>query len=701
MRHSVQHEFLLKNNTIMQQFGRSSNRKRISKDLKVYFLGIRGTKAIAFNVFSNESKFIRDISSVYLDGVIAETHALYEASDNYRFEIPSGYNTDQFLRAGNIQKSAHVLDDLFLFVYPNLHGKKSIIAETWSISSCCYHFAKRLNQLQRAKLLQNGSQDTTQPIVVRFLSRYFDGKKGASEELEDIVRELSSRSALPGLIMFSVLSTGATLKRLTNTANARLHQREKLDCFSLIDVGENDLDMSLTSRKIEIQRETPADKKLLRVNKSTYFPDYVEPRHESILPYLNTYKNFYERYAGLGVFSFHRDSSTSKYTHKRHNAFHVDVGKMFESAAFKKQLTGQIKLSENDTFVFFETQANLTFFNAVCCAVGKQLKSIRASSEADLIAKLKSNNARDTLHNIEYTLLDSAAVSGRTLGGFHRAVRNGLQDRHVNILIGIGRPDRISQFDTWITSSEHITQREDEAAFGLQFVERVVLPNWGIRLCPFCVEKERLETTHRTSNGLQRVNYLTIARREGLETGLFFHTGEDQQLNEMMEFGERSLFLAKEDVSGGIVSDADLLSCIATVAQLWRTSRDSLHYQLEVAEYNLVGDGDSSLDDQAPRVPSGSLVGETSFSDPIIRSALWRVFHSHELFPFKAEERTRVIDFLSQIVSGDDPHLSPVLAIEAALLLHRIGVNSSVNQTQADDTSCAILGLSSQSDQVA
>jgi len=145
-----------------------------------------------------------------LSDFILSSGALYPKQEGLAYRAPSGKHYQSFVRVGNIQTSAAVVDAVFFWMLPHLRGKTGILTETWSISSTAFNAAFRLNRYHPA-----GST-----FRVGMLSSYQD----SVSELHSDTRQALQRVAAPDsrtLVLLSAVATGKSLARLRETLAER------------------------------------------------------------------------------------------------------------------------------------------------------------------------------------------------------------------------------------------------------------------------------------------------------------------------------------------------------------------------------------------------------------------------------------------------------------------------------------------------
>ncbi|TAX90251.1 hypothetical protein [Rhizobium leguminosarum] len=603
--------------------------------------GVRNT--CLWNESSEPATSLEELSQSYIDYIVSDPHVVYRMNGEDTFQLPSGVESSIFYRVGNVQKDIFVLDDIFIFLFSHLRTCKTIVAETWSISTICYHAAKRIG-----KICGRDEPD------VLFLSNYFDDTGEPERELNDILTKAVLDQQTPVTLMFSATASGLSWERIKRRIRPHLTSNRDLKVVSLLKLGHGASIPHLCKQK---HVETSTNGKAayaVPINKKTYFPDFVSPAQVSILSFTNGYKRFFERYAGRNIFKVHANSHTIKSLPSRHNAFYVNCEELVQTDEFRDRLKEKIKdLSAPKTLLFLDTAPNIAIADLIDDCFDIQTFKVAGAGFDELIKSILSVRADQLAGPI--WILDSIAISGTTLGLYAKLVRDYLPATNVTFLIGLDRPDTTDKLRKRAQNLRHVTGPNGQYLA----VEQVVLPDWGQGQCPWCKELRLLGGIPNTGNDEED------APRNNRKSLLFSPDGLDDDVylvdrerisDGTLRLGPRSLFLETSEVAGE-VSQADIVCCVAAVAQQWRTDSKSVVFKRAVIE-----DGSQIL-------PLTTVVGPTTFNDPVIRAALWRVFSLGEILPSLRNELSEFDRQFTAIVSAISSDVLNPLALEGAILL--------------------------------
>jgi hypothetical protein len=583
------------------------------------------------------------LSQIYLSHIVSDQHVVYRMNGDDIFQLPSGMESNIFYRVGNVQKDVSVLDDVFIFLFSYLRTSKTIVAETWSISTICYHAAKRIGKICKRE----------EPNVL-FLGNYFDDSGEPERELNDVLTKAILDQQTPVTLMFSATMSGLSWQRIKRRIRPHLTSAKDLKVVSLLKLGNSSSIPSLCTQETLGASVTSKSAYAVPINKRTYFPDFVSPAEVSILKHISKYKDFFERYAGMNIFRVHANSHSIKSFPSRHNAFYVSCEELIKTDTFQARARDKIKqLAPPKTLLLLDTGPNLAMADLIdeCCDT-QTFKVIGARFE-DLIDAISEVGAQNVAGPV--WIVDSLAISGTTLGLYAKLVRDHLHDMDVTFVIGLDRPDSAEKLLKRAQNLKHVIGDDGQYLS----IEEVVLPDWGQEKCPWCKELRLLSgipnTNSHDEDAPRNDRKGVLFSSEGLVDEVYL-VDQNRVGERTLKLGPKSLFLEKNNVDGE-VSNADVVCCVAAVAQQWRTDSKSVLFKLAVIE-----DGSQVL-------PLSTILGPTTFNDPVIRAALWRVFSLGEILPSRRDQKLEFDRLFATIVSRTSSPLLNPLALEGAILL--------------------------------
>jgi hypothetical protein len=626
--------------------------RRIGCDhVNLLYIFESNTLVVPLNINVDEFGDLENLSNWYICSLLEDKSSHYKLTDGSRFELPSKMLSNIFVRVGNIQKNVFVLDNMFLFLYNTVLGARTILVETWSISTLCYHIASRLK-----------SRGDASEVAVLFLSSYFDGSEDCEEEFRKVMINSYIRDELPLVMLFSATLTGESWGRIEERMKDGLENHSDLRVISIVSLSSHSAVRSLAQFKLNTEKKISKDVDIqMPINKRTYFPDFIEPKIYSIMGFLSSHKEFFERYSSKGIFRVHANSHSSQSYSERHNAFYVKFDVMVETECFRLRLHQKLaSVSRPAALIYLDTLSNRRMAELVESYYEASIVRVCASKFDGLKGEIRKSNL-DSLEG-RIWILDSIVVSGDTIGEYGRIVRECLFDgTQVSILIGLHRPSSVKSFQSHQNGLEHITGKGE-----FHSVEQVVLPNWGSEKCPWCKELKYTQKGEAASdvntkrNIVARRHRLSNSIHAGLENDLFLFEA-DRVEPQTFQLTPGSYFLDTSNMeSGDDPSEADVTCCVGSVAQQWRT--DSISSFFRQAAIDSQEDGERALTKNVP-------IGATTFTDPILRAAIWRVFQSQEIIPHGRGNINEYYEKFSQIIEKKSTKSFNCLSVEAMMLL--------------------------------
>jgi hypothetical protein len=636
--------------------------------MNIQFLTTRGSKIVSHRLFGEEDQMMQldEIAASLIRTALKATNVVYVGASRFVFEVPSGQYTERYYRVGNIQLYPGILDDMFFFMYEKVYGIRSIVCDTWSISSLCHHIAHRLRDRYDAEPLGRlGRSDNR--VLVRFLSEYFSDGTAVADEFRRITLELLRRKKLPAFVLFSAIFTGNSWRAMRRAASdvlkrslagsglrnpivdaAIVRLSTQASVFSLVTLDDPSVDISTVEAKT-----------IIPINVQTNFPNFMSSVERPIIGYTKEYRDFYQRYAGNRIFSLHRQSTSHQYR-IRHNAFHVDMERLLDTDAFTHALSEKLKdVRRPDYMIYFDTAANRKLAEAVKRNYkGEEITIISGLNWGELTSKLPTRVKREKLAERVW-IIESVSVTGGTLGLYAKWIRDEFYRQPVTYLLGLNRPDSSRSVGAIVQNLRATGDGENKVIE----VEQLVLPNWGKEHCPWCRERELIVNLPKSSeeavNELFNLRLAVLEGREIVDGAFVVDRSVSPSYLDVFKFGRDSFFFDKMQCTvPDSVSDADVVCAVATTAELWRGENRDFPFRAETAVRN---------DD---KVANTSIVGPTAFTDPILRAAIWRVFRNYELFPQTPERVASIFDFFKDILEGKVTDASyGGLSMEAILLL--------------------------------
>jgi hypothetical protein len=479
--------------------------------------------------WSLTTPFIDALRDAEMRDYIASSSALFGATDKYVYRSPSHQYCTTFVRVGNIQMGRFQLDAIFFWLLPYLKGTNAIITDTWSISSIA---------LNSARLLQHYDPTRTEVPEVQMLSHYYDGSPDMRRDTQQLLNEATRNGRRRALCVISTFMTGKSLEHLRSAVQEAGIPDDMIGYIALYRLGSDiqtdilglcDLSGGIGSTKFESFSSPPPGRVVVEIDPRTYFPLHLEETVIGISagPICGEVTRFFNNYQGCGAVGMHRNSLDINGQRIRHHGIYIDVLKMLEVESFKEKLRGA--LNEIDPppalMVAPPHEAGVAllefagrFFQEKFKVTPRQLThpDLDKNDPAVPSGFIRSLTDDDTL-----LILDDVTTTGMRLSRFQQHLRDAeiAFKGRIFYLIGVARP-----------AAEHIWERRQRdlryrAAFRRQSdrqhrviaIEKLVLPDWTERDCPWCQEEDginaALELIPRRSDEALEVMLRTRLRR--------------------------------------------------------------------------------------------------------------------------------------------------------------------------------------------
>lgn len=589
-------------------------------------------------------RLVEVLRSEELVGFVTRTDAMFEFGKAAVFALPSGAFADYFFRVGNLQSDAEFCHAMLFWALPHMAQASSIVSDTWSISTTAASLGSGLSQYR------GGDAKVA-------WSHMFEYLPSSSDSQERLKRSIASMEGSSDRLLFlnSFRSSGR-LEAAVKSAADDLGFSDRVDFLSIYGIqpgqgGDVSLLCDLTSffgeRGLEgmVEHGTARSTPVFNIHKRTYFPDFRKPIVKSFSVKSSALdKDFFERYAGQGIFSVCRTGGSATYTgtegfdtKSRHHAFHVDAQRLFESDEFARRL-GSLKPRPVDAVFTNGSSASLRLAERYIEASGSKCARVIVGGHAgfgDVSANSEVSEFLAEAAGKTIAFCVPMVVSGAGLGNLQEQLRRILGSpknirANVVILIGLLRPDHPEKLSRLKSSYLRRGDPSGSAWHEPFVVESIVLPNWQEDRCPWTSER-RVITRALEAQALSDPDRdLLLSRKEVLErlarSGLsdsrvFFTRGRDVRLR----FNPDSLWLDEDKVGDeedaarmlddvGFLgsrtvfrrtSEGDLCCAVASAIQRWRVeaAKDPFHF--------------STID-------AAVLTDHNGFNEARLRAAIWR-----------------------------------------------------------------------------
>ena len=591
-----------------------------------------------------------------------KSDALLSARNGFVYKAPSGQFVRQFLRVGNIQKSRQAINAVFFWMLPYMKHCCAIIVDTWSISSIALNSARLLERYQKGIRCR-----------VDMFSTYFDGSDNSYSIADNILQHTCLEENSSVLVIFSAVRSGRSLSQSqSHFEEVKPHQQFRyLAIYTLDNTSQVDaLCSRLSSPAFD---SVDGNDAVITIDASSYFPVTVKDKPLNIRKSnASPNKDFFDSFKGARVLRIHRDVHDLSGNKLQHHAFDIDVESLLEKTEFLDLFHTKLNtLNEISIVVVPPHNAGKKMGNEACKYLEvKNGVTPKLIIHADLdprdICQEVKDVFRDTYSQTNILILDDVSTTGQRLSDYQTSLRKLEFCGHISYLVGVARPDDDSVWDNRIRNLKF--RGSNHPNHTVEYVEKIVLPNWDEKRCPWCMESSWLSREIRKTDGFNPVSrnlainrhrtLLKAADGEGLINEVFWIP--PTQLRPTITRG--SIFVHHDGAA-----EADIVASVAGAIQRMRVN--------EKEEQCL------RYDFPQPRIlaPENYLGPAPSFNDHILKMSILRSALASELRRWNdQEERQRTKQIQDSFIKDQD---SMALEYIVAMTQRKISLteNSQIN----------------------
>jgi hypothetical protein len=401
----------------------------------------------------------------------------YRSNARHHYVAPSKQHCSFFFRLGDALRSRGALDRLAFWLQPHVARAGALLVDTWSISSIV------LRALQAQRL----------HVAFDCLSAHPQQDRASAEAIVgELVAGLPEGARLTCII--SVTSSGTFAARIAELCGSKV----QLDTVALYRLAGTPRSVPALCELPESPQNYPADdcpmcnhgSKPIALHPALYYlKEYPEDEIALAPP------NFYDapppegmrhdpttliaRFHHVpGLLSVHHDDR-----HRRHHAFHVNVGALLGEQEFVARFHERLRS------VTTAPDLIVTPSDAVSVRLGEmarerfQCPHLKVDSLRN--HTLLGEDGRALLRaRRRWLVLDDVFISGGRIGAFLRDLRETEPPESVHFLVGLAR---CPSGRDW-RRHQDVVKRHGWAS--LDAVEQFFVPNWDRRQCPWCREYE-------------------------------------------------------------------------------------------------------------------------------------------------------------------------------------------------------------------
>jgi hypothetical protein len=430
--------------------------------------------------------------------------------DGYHFVAPSGIHVEKFLRVSNAITSWQSTEITAYWLLDDIQWADAVVVDTWAISSIVLWSYLELPEQDKRK-------------IVRSIEPYDETTR---ERIREVIGEVSLAGGVSKILFITSVSCSGKLHQSIDDVmseqmgkiearHACLYSfsdaRKAIDAYC--NVGEK--------QNIHSADDCPlcAEKHLgvLQIDPKDYSLHKTKEKLEHIgKDEYRAVKDLFKRYPEIeDAFSIHRHDPNDN----RHHAFYVDFGKLIGIGEFAGHYTEALKakLIQADVVVMPRHSRADIIEKLVSdhCA----LPIVRHNSlilDNDLTAEHRSSiyQAKKLL------ILDDISLSGSRLNQYNRSLREGYatfgEFTNVAYLVGLARPNANEE---WESLRDALSKMHPWQAT-LDAVEKLILPYWDERQCPWCLEAKALRRIAYQSAEPELWLLKRLTQLEGVNSGI-------------------------------------------------------------------------------------------------------------------------------------------------------------------------------------
>lgn len=484
--------------------------------------------------------------------------------DTFHYEGPSGEHYDSFVRVGTAIQSIDSLDGLAFWLLPWLMRHDAIVLDSWTIMSLGLHCARYLDEAEgsRVNAERVGPEDRHSIGAIECQRRYGEPAGQLQQRLSSLRGEQGTRTPR-ALVIMSASSTGDSAAGLVSVCEKAGFG--EVEALSLL--GPEDGAGTHFCQLEEITQHWPEAEcprceersSRVRVMRDTYLLDLSASVQSEVairLPHVQLARDFFGRYAGGGAVSVHRNQEDDE----RHHMIYMDIDALLSQSAFIERLEERCRsLEQIDLVLCPEHTAGSKLAERVSSLLGAPC--MRANPER--LPDMDGEEAAGLKGARRILVVDDIVMTGtrmrRYRNALHRAgvAREGFE---LHFLAGVARPADLLSLQGVIDYAH--------GAEHFHHVELLILPNWGWSQCPWCIERQMIESHGAMVSDGDRLEARLAALNDttaGLTGDLFLNwLPGDIPSRSPWELGPESIFNTRDE--------CELFAAVAHAVQVLRSN---------------------------------------------------------------------------------------------------------------------------------
>ena len=491
------------------------------------------------------------------------------------------------------------------------------------------------------------------------LSGFYHGLREMDKETKECLSPLLYNNEKKILFIISAVKTSKSLENIKKAIN-REGLQEEVNYLALYRLIKQDIvdflcDLSgdfseQNNIRFESKQAPDPTEIVVPIDEQSFFPNEVKDDLVEIKKAGADFsKDFFELYSGKNIISIHRDAFFFNNTPLRHHGIFVDVSKMLDCETFIEKFNVKIaQLPQLPACIIYPPhEQGEKFTNLVCDFIKAKygvIPQIFCFSKIELETEKTQKTIIAFLQNLIETdlilVIDDVSITGNRIHSYQKFLHNKYIGK-IHYLVGVARP---TSDDAWERRKKIIKVTSN---YTIDYVEKIILPNWDRESCPWCQEKQLLkeiidnvkyENLQITEKLKSRLNDLNRAEKRGLLDDAFLSL----RSKDKPPFMGLSIFCREKNIS-----EADMIASVASTIQHLRNgftnSKDGISYKLHVGYpiFSVI-----HMDDY--------LKGNEKFFEPFIKASIIRCASHQELYTTEDHNRQLQKRYLESFFRGEN-----------------------------------------------
>ena len=506
----------------------------------------------------HDDELTRHLAHAEFWSMLQQPGCILTPTSEFHYEGPNGSHFHGFVRPGLALLSTEALDGAAFWLLPYARPDVPIIADTGHLLGLAMH-AQRYCASQLGGVVSGTTCDAVRG--------YLETDDEIEVRLARIRQETTVNRAL---IVISAKSTGRLERRLRTIAAKLWSTVDVVNLYGIRESGATDASPVLCTLPAAYRRfgKAPCELcregvPLVRVDPHTYLLEVsaVAQRANVAFEDAAAAKLFMERYKRRGVVSLHR-TRRDPHEQPRHHMVHLDISRMMDVPAFRDALRTRVgELASRFDVI-------LTPSHPAAIALAKEVSKLSgiATIECDEeeLGKTSGENLAKLRQSKGVVIVDDVVSTGTRLRGYKKRLREitGFDpNTALHLLVAVARPTSDKQFN--------LVRDMLRPGGSLSYVERVTLPDWSEKDCPWCKERDLLAGVN-----LSDSTYFTqrMALLSDTETGL------SDEIFLRLDGESPSMALTESPVFGKDLIQAELFFVVASALQRMRNADRLFEY---------------------------------------------------------------------------------------------------------------------------